>query len=156
MSEVSSGIPCLESLESVQIKGHQIHLRRVTPSTTDSSFSPQSITLLLLHDLRNILSDPSVSEQSALSRLNRLQRRFFSFDELGLNPGSCVAPLSRKSDHHLSDAVLKQIKTSSKANGLWFVTVDAAMKIVFKFCTPQDAIRISLDLSPFLVGASLF
>lgn len=146
---VNVSIPCLDPLETVTVAGGLIHIHRI--SNLSSGSSSQPMALLLLHDLRNILSDQNISEQAALSRLSRLQKRFYTFEELGLMPPSCAVS-SLKSKHELPDAVIKQIKTSSKANGMWFVTVDAALKIAFKFCTPQDAIRVSLDLSPFLAG----
>lgn len=148
MNEVSSGnIPCLDALEATSVNDRPVHLKRLGDSTVSTS----TIVLLLLYDIRNVLSEPNVSEQAALSRLNKLQKRFFTFEELGLAAAEC-AVTHTKSKSERPDAVMKQIKTATKANGLWFVTVDAAMKLVFKFCTPQDAIRISLDLSPFLVG----
>jgi hypothetical protein len=143
-------IPCLDALESITVHDSPVHLRRL--ANVESAGSSQGIALLLLHDLRNILSEPNVSEQASLSRLNKLQKRFFSFEELGLSVPNCSSVAS-KGKHDLPENIIKQLKTSSKANGLWFVTIDAAMKLVFKFCSPQDAIRISLDLSPLLVGS---
>ena len=143
----------MDSLETVTINNAQIHVKRVSGGA-DLGSVPNGILLLLLHDIRNILTEPNVSEQAALSRVNKLQKRFFGFDELGVGLGNCALS-AIKGKHDLPENIVKQIKTSSKANGLWFVTVDAAMKIVFKFCSPQDAIRISLDLSPLLVCAYL-
>lgn len=146
---VSGGLPCLDTLETITIAGAHIHTKRVTGGP-DAGLAPNGILLLLLHDVRNILSEPNVSEQAALSRVNKLQKRFFDFDELGISVSTCAIS-AIKNKHDIPENIVKQIKTSSKANGLWFVTIDAAMKIVFKFCSPQDAIRFSLDLSPFLV-----
>ena len=149
---INVSLPCLDPLETITVAGGQIHIHRL--ANVNHSGASQPMAMLLLYDLRTILSEPNVSEQAALSRITKLQKRFYSMDELGLNLTSC-ANSTYKNKNELPETVIKQLKTSSKANGLWFVTVDAALKIAFKFCTPQDAIRISLDLSPFLVGTYL-
>jgi hypothetical protein len=147
---INVSLPCLDPLETITVAGGQIHIHRL--ANVNHSGASQPMAMLLLYDLRTILSEPNVSEQAALSRITKLQKRFYSMDELGLNLTSC-ANSTHKNKNELPETVIKQLKTSSKANGLWFVTVDAALKIAFKFCTPQDAIRISLDLSPFLVAS---
>lgn len=149
---LSSVVPCLDALESVSVMNTQVHLHRT--GSIDSTTALPSIVLLMLFDVRTLLSDTHVSEQDALSRLTKLQKRFFSFEELGLQVPTCAASLP-KDKHDLSAAVVKQLKSSSKANGLWFVTVDAALKLVFRYCSPQDAIRVSLELSPLLIGTSI-
>lgn len=117
----------------------------------DSATALPSIAMLMLFDVRNLLSDAHVSEQDALARLTKLQKRFFSFEELGLAAEHCLNSTRDKSID-LPPAVAKQVKTTTKAHGIWFVTVDAALKLVFRHCTPQDAIRLSLELSPLLLG----
>lgn len=149
---LSSVVPCLDALESVEVRNTQVHLYRT--GSIDSTTALPSIVLLMLFDIRALLSDTHVSEQDALSRLTKLQKRFFTFEELDVQLPACAASIS-KEKHDLSAAVVKQIKSSSKANGLWFVTVDAALKLVFRYCTPQDAIRVSLELSPLLIGTSI-
>lgn len=146
---LSSAVPCLDALESLEVRNTPVHIHRT--GAIDSTTALPSIVLLMLFDVRSLLSESHVSEQDALSRLTKLQKRFFTFEELGLQAPACAATIS-KEKHDLSAAVVKQIKSSSKANGFWFVTVDAALKLVFRYCSPQDAIRVSLELSPLLIG----
>lgn len=147
--------PLLEGMDAIQVAGHEMRVRRLrhTASRTQAN---DGIALLLLQDVKQVLTDSGASEQAILSRLNRLQKRFFTFEELSPNYGNQNTSPSGRKSVDLTDSIIKQIKTSSRTTGLWFVTVDAALKTVFKYAAPQDAIRIALDLSPLLAGAYTF